>query len=111
MGMTEGDRIKKFESEVDMEDAANCSISRIQFDSSETKDNSNEVFQSLGCLNKMDAPQKQEDINQNSSYEMENKDVNGLTTDTRSLNDGRLLTSDNELLTLPVNRMTTTGII
>ena len=85
MGMTGGDGINNFESEVDMEDAANCSISRIQFDSSETKDNSNEVFQSLECLNKMYAPQKQEDINQNSSYEMENKDVNRLTTNTRSL--------------------------
>ena len=85
MEMTEGDRINNFESKVDMADASNCSISRIQFDSSETKDNSNEVFQSLECLNKMDAPQKQEDINQNSSYEMENKDVNRLTTDTRSL--------------------------
>lgn len=109
MGMTEGDSINKFESEINMADAANCSISRIQFDSSETKYNSNEVLQSLECLNKMDAPQKQEDISGNSSYEVENKDVNGLSTDTRSSKDARLLTSDNELLTLPVNSMTTTA--
>ena len=85
MGMTEGERINNFKSEVEMEDAINCSISRIQFDSSETKYNSNEVFWSLECLNKMDAPQKKEDINQNSSYEMEKKDVNRLITDTRNL--------------------------
>ena len=85
MGMTKGDRINNFEFEVDMANAANCFISKIQFDSSETKDNSNEVFQSLECLNKMGAPRKQEDINKKSSYEMENKDVNRLTADTRSL--------------------------
>lgn len=109
MGTTKGDRINNFESEVNKADAVKCSISRIQFDSSETKDNLNEVLQSLECVDKTDPPQKQEDISGNSLYEVENKDVNGLSTDTRSSKDCRLLTADNELLTLPVNNMTTTA--
>ena len=62
MGMTKGDRINNFESEVNKANAVKCFISRIKFDSSETKDNLSEVLQSLECVDKTDPPQKQEDI-------------------------------------------------
>lgn len=111
MGTTKGDRMDNFESEVNKADAVKCPISRIQFDSSETKDNSNELLQSLECLNEAHPPGKRKDISGNSLYEVENKDVNGLSTDTRSSKDGRLLTADNDLLTLPINNMTTANAL